>query len=601
MNQVSNGKRTGRFPPSRALAAAFPVIITFIAFSSALSNSFTNWDDDRYVTENILVRSLSVRNIIRIFSPHTFVLANYQPITIFSFALNYAAGKLNPTGYILADLLIHLCNVLLVFLVIRKIAANDFVASLCSLLFGIHPMHVESVAWISGRKDLLYTFFFLCSILFYLSYLGRKKGAGFLPYCTACLLFIVSLLSKSSAVTMPAILFLVDYFRGRKFSKAMLVDKIPFVLPAIMSGLWAIKGQHDVGALDSTGALHIFTRIAIACYSFMFYVVRFFLPMKLSALYPYPASISRSLPREYLLSPLFAAACCGVAVALGKSKPFLFGFGFFVVNIIFILHFVPVSGSVTADRFSYMAYIGLSFVAASYIDRLLSMPRLKGKKAAIAAAIVFSLSLVSGTAVYKRCMVWKSSVALWTDVIAGYPSASAFCNRGSARLSLHEYGAAIEDLDRAVALNPGYVKAYYDAGLACQGQGDQARAIGYYSRAIGCDSGNAEAYNSRGIAYCMLGDFGRGIADYDRSLSRNPSYVQAGINRGNAYLAERNYGRAIGDYSMALDRAPAAFPQAWYNRGLAYLATGDSGRAAEDFQKACALHLDPACRLLAPR
>ncbi len=219
--------------------------------------TFTNWDDNDYVVDNFLIRSLSWRNILRIFSPATFVNGNYQPISILSYAMNYAAGKLNPAGYILADLCIHLLNVLLVFLFIRKISRSDFAASLCALLFGIHPMHVESVAWISGRKDLLYTFFYFLSFLLYQSYLERKNGSATLRYSVACILFVCSLLSKSSAVTLPAVLFLIDYYRIRKFSMKMVLDKIPFIMLSIVIGLWAIKGQHDAGSLGGYAILHL--------------------------------------------------------------------------------------------------------------------------------------------------------------------------------------------------------------------------------------------------------------------------------------------------------------------------------------------------------
>ena len=174
------------------------------------------------------------------------------------------------------------------FFFIRKISRSDLAASLCALLFGIHPMHVESVAWISGRKDLLYTFFYLLSSLSYLSYLEKKKGFATLRYSVACILFICSLLSKSSAVTLPAVLFLIDYYRVRKFSMKMVLDKIPFIVASIGIGLWAIKGQRDAGSLGGYAILHLFTRISIAGYSFMFYVFKFFIPIKLSACYPYP-------------------------------------------------------------------------------------------------------------------------------------------------------------------------------------------------------------------------------------------------------------------------------------------------------------------------
>jgi tetratricopeptide (TPR) repeat protein len=574
------------------------VLVTFISFSGILGNGFTNWDDDRYVTGNLLIRSLSVHGILRIFSPHTLVLASYQPITIFSYALNYAAGQGTPRGYILADLLLHLLNTVLVFTLLRKLSGSALVASLCALVFGIHPMHVESVAWISGRKDLLAAFFYLCSSLFYCYYGARKGRSPTLWYCAACLFCFCALLAKSSAVSLPAFLLLIDYFRSRKVSAGLFVDKIPFVAMAVAIGIWAIMGQNRVGALDSTGALPFYTRISIACYSLMFYVARFFAPIRLAALYPYPPAIAKSLPLAYALSPLSALACIAAAWYFRRSKPFIFGSLFFLVNTIFILHFVPVSGAVTADRFTYLAYIGLAYVIAVYLERGIDRSKLKRVKGTVAALLLGSLSMVFGIMVHERCAVWKSSETLWTDVIDRYPSASAYCNRGSDRLSRRQYAGAIADLDHAIRLDHGYVKAYYDAGLAWQAQNDFGRAIEYYSRALEYDSTNAPAYSSRGIARCMLGDYDRAITDYNRALACDPAYTQARINRGNAFLAEKDYRRAIDDYSQALIREPFAFPQALFNRGLAYIGTGDTVRSVEDFRAACAQHLDIACRAI---
>ena len=265
-----------------------PLALTVVAFHGSLNNGFTNWDDDDYVTDNQLIRQLSLQNIQRMFSPATLVSANYQPVTILWLAINYALGKLNPAVYILTNLLLHLLNVLLVFLFIRKLAGNDRIAGICAVIFGVHPMHVEPVAWITGRKDVLYTFFFLSALLSYLRYRekhGREKAVA---YSLACILFALSLLSKSAAVTLPFILLLVDFYQKRKFTAAMLLEKAPFLIGAILIGILAIQGQESQGTLDEGAAYPIMGRMLIACYSYMFHIVKFFVPVKLSAFYPYP-------------------------------------------------------------------------------------------------------------------------------------------------------------------------------------------------------------------------------------------------------------------------------------------------------------------------
>ncbi len=567
-----------------------PLAVTAVAFYGIWNDSFTNWDDNAYVTENPLIRSLSGRNILRIFSPAAFVNANYMPATIFSYALNYAAARLNPAGYIFADLLMHLLNVLLVFIFVRKLSRSDVAASLCALLFGIHPMHVESVAWVSGRKDLLYTFFFLASSLSYLSYREKGTGAGMPRYVASCILFFCSLLSKSSAVTLPAVLFLIDYYRGRKYSKRMLIDKIPFMVPALLLGFWAIKGQHDAGTLGGIGGVPVFSRISVACYSFMFYVFKFFIPLKLSACYPYPATFPSSLPVRYLLSPLFAVAAGGAAWLFRRSKAFIFGFGFFLINIIFILHFIPVSSAVTADRFSYCAYIGLSFIVAGVVERGFVSARLKSVRVGI-PAVICCATVVSCYAARERCTVWKNSETLWTDVLGKYPSAIAYNNRGYAYYLNHDYRRALEDYNTGLSHYPSYADLYNDRGLVFDASGDHARAVEDYDRAIACKPGYAEAYINRGVDYCAKGDDGRAMSDFDRAVSLKPDCAEAYCNRGNLLNGRGEFAEAIADFSRATSLNPEN-AGAWYGRGRACQAMNDLDRALSCFART--LEIDSA-------
>ena len=192
------------------------IIVTLISFYPSLKNDFTNWDDNLYVTENSTIRSLSPTNLKKIST--AFFVTHYQPVTMFSYLLEYHFFKLNPFNYHLTNLILHLLNCLLVFWVIYLLSASIPVACLTALLFGIHPLQVESVAWISERKNLLYVFFFLGAMISYLYYLGKGKK---LKYFLLCLgLFILALLSKSLAFTFPLVLLLLDYFLFQLFFAA---------------------------------------------------------------------------------------------------------------------------------------------------------------------------------------------------------------------------------------------------------------------------------------------------------------------------------------------------------------------------------------------
>jgi tetratricopeptide (TPR) repeat protein len=562
--------------------------ITVIAFLPALGNGFTNWDDDVYVTDNPLIHSLSIPSLLRIFSPGSFVFGNYQPITMVTYALNYAAGGLNPAGYILADLLVHLLNVLLVFIVIRKISRSDFVASLCALLFGIHPMHVEAVAWISGRKELLYTFFYLASLFLYVSYIDRGKRSAKLRYAGSIALFVCSLLSKSSAVTLPAVLFLIDYYRGRKFSARSCVEKLPFLVPAILIGFWAVKGQYGAGSLSGYGTVPFFSRIAVVCYSFVFYVVKFFVPLKLSALYPYPASFAVSrMPVRYLWSPLFAVGAAVAVWYFRRSKPFVFGFGFFLINVLFVLHFIPVGATVTTDRFSYCAYIGLSFIAAQYIERSIGRPRLDRIRVAAWTALFFVM-LVFGYAVHERCKVWKNSETLWSDVIGKYPSPVAYNNLGYAYYADHDYAHALEVYNRVIMLHPSFADGHKNLALLYDALGDRPHAIEEYTRTIICNPAIAKAYNGRGIDYYENGDYDHAMNDFERAITLDSGFAEAYNNLGNVLKNRGDQDGAMADYSHAVQLNPQ-FADGWYNKACVYQAMNLPDRAVECFTRTVAL------------
>ncbi len=572
-------------PYYRSLYFLTPMLLTALSLFPSLHNTFTNWDDGEYVSGNSLIRSLSFHHILRLFSPESTVSGNYQPLTILSLAINYACGKLNPTGYIAANVMLHLLNVLLVFIFIRKISRSDRIASLSALLFGVHPMHVESVAWVTGRKDVLYALFYLSALAGYVRYLEVKGRERILPYCLVFLFFVLSLLSKSAAVTLPALLFLLDFYLARAFSSRLILEKLPFLALSVIFGWLAITGQASGGSLGRSYALSMPDRLCITSYSYLFYIVKFFIPIKLSAFYPYPHSLPSSLPAAFKLSPLFAAFTAGSAYYCRRSRAFLFGFFFFLITVIFILHFVPVGATVTADRFTYIPYIGLSFIVAYYCEKLLTMcHRTKPVSAVLAAAGICVIAILCYGA-HERCKAWKDSITLWSDVIGQFPSSIPYNYRGLAYYANGDYAGAITNFNLAVACNPGYADAHFNRALAYYAAGDYIKAIDGYTGALTCNPGYYQAYDGRGRAYYATGDYAHAVADYTRAAAYNPAYAKAYYNRGIVYAALGNFGRALQDYSRAVSIDPD-FADAYYNGGQACLALNDLDNAIRYYSHA---------------
>ncbi len=606
-------------PYYRYLYCIIPLILAAATFSVTLNDSFTNWDDTAYVTDNPLIRSLSFGNICTIFSPGTFVCNNYQPVTILSLAVNYALGHLNPEGYIASNILLHLINVFLVFIFIRKLSRSDPVASLCALLFGIHPMHVESVAWVTGRKDLLFSVFYLSSLLWYLRYLektGRERRAA---YCIVFVLLVLSLLSKSAAVTLPVVFLLLDQHAGRKISTRCIVEKLPFLVPAIVLGIVAIVGQQADRSLNLYSGLPVMKRVLVGCYSFMFYTIRFFAPVRLSAFYPYPASLPGALPPTYLLAPVICAVTAGLAYLGRRSKVIIFGFFFFLVNIVFILHFVPVGRTVTADRFSYLAYIGLSYIVAHYAGKVFSAngmiadvarefaPKARreaGKEIRNPQPVILNQAayaafgiIVAGMACFgsfRRCEAWKDSVSLWKDAVSKYPCAMSYNSLGLGLMAEGRTGEAIAQFRKALELSPGSAQtaqAYINLGDACLKMGLTTEAVADCSKAVELAPDSYAAHNNLGSALLRAGNPDEAIVHFRKAMELAPGDAEVQNNLGAALLQSGRVSEAIDHFRAATDLDTGNAVE--QNILATVLAKGSrTEEAVEHFQKAVEISPD---------
>jgi protein O-mannosyl-transferase len=284
------------------------------------------------------ITKLDAEHLKTMFSPSNPVSLNYHPLTMFSLAVNYSFSKLNTYGYFFTNILFHLLNTLLVFIFLYRLSGKKFwVGAVSALLFGIHPMHVESVAWASERKDVLYCFFFLASCITYLSYLETKQ-VKYIVYCFV--LFLLSCLSKAMAIPLPLVLVLIDFYRQRQFTFKTIAEKIPFFALTLVFGLLALNIQSKEAIAD----FQVFTlpqRFMFAAYGFMMYWVKLFVPWKLSAFYNYPSLDGVTL--VYQAAPLIVLLLVlGPAFYFYKKnrdhfRVWVFGMGFFIAMVAMVL------------------------------------------------------------------------------------------------------------------------------------------------------------------------------------------------------------------------------------------------------------------------
>jgi protein O-mannosyl-transferase len=536
--------------------ALWPVgvlLLTFVAYLPSLGNGFTNWDDPLYVLENPLVTSPALGPILT-----TPIGGNYHPLTILSLALNYRISGLNPASYHWLSLLLHLANTGLVFAFIWRLSAGKlWAAVVTSLFFGIHPLHVESVAWIAERKDVLYAFFYLLGLIAYLRYLGgeRARWLG-----AALIAAILSQASKPAAVVFPLSLLAIDFYRRRPFGPRVLLEKAPFFAVALAGGLLTLHAQAATGAIQGAHSGPSFQKALLALYAILMYVVRLFAPVRLSAVYPYPDPRGGAGWEVHLASALVAILLPTIVILCRRNRAALFGLAFFMINIVLVLPFFTVGHAPMADRYTYLPYIGLFFALASGLDEPPARTPARIPLNRIVAVGALALAVICLAQTWTRCGVWRDSETLWTDVIRKYPHRvfAAYANRGHTYSEMAgRQDAALADFNEAISLDPGVAEVWVGKGIVLAGRGQNGAALACFDRALALMPDYLAALNDRGVMKMRTGDLAGAVADFSRSVELDPGSRDAYANRADAYAAMRENERSIADRRRVIALAPA--------------------------------------------
>lgn len=555
------------------------IIITSLSLWGCINNDFTNWDDDVYVINNIHIRSLSLHNILTIFSSYYY--GGYIPLTISSFAINYHFSQNSARAYHLTNFILHIINNLLVFWLIFVLTKKVPIAMITGLFFGIHPLHIESVAWITERKDVLYTLFFLTSTTLYIYYLQKKTNKF---YLLSLLFFILSLLSKPSAISLPLILLLIDYFYSKRLEKAMVLKKTPFFLLSLIFTALAFIGQSSVGAIPTNILLSLPKNIIIALRIFIFYLYKTILPIKLSCLYPTPATIDQWQSKIFLFSPLIILGLVIlVIVSKNITHKVIFGSLFFAFAILPVIQLIPI-GQQIADRYTYIPLIGLFYIFAEGWFTYFQKSQ-KILKILLVLILIFIFSYFSFLSAH-RCKVWKNGITLWSDVIKQFPNlAKPYNNRGIVYAQNGQYEFALRDLNQSIALNPNLAETYNNRGLLFLSVMNLEQAISDFNQAIKLNRNVAEFYNNRGYTFYVRSDIEKAISDFNQAINLRTNYPEAYLNRGRCYLTQNRLELALSDLSRAIKLNPFLI-DAYCLRANAYTKLKKYPLAIADFSKA---------------
>lgn len=546
----------------------FPILICsviLIFYNQAFHNEILSWDDNLYLIDNPQVQNLS--SIPSYFS-HFDNTGNYMPFTLSTFTILYHFSELHPFLYHFINILFHILNSLLVFYFIYKLLKNIDLALITALLFSTHPIHVESVAWIAELKDVQYTFFFLLSMIFYLKFVRNRKPSN---YILSIIFFISSVFSKGQAVALFPVILLIDYLENRKiFTK--LIEKIPYLLISISFGIIAILAQKAGNNISDYNVISFFDRIVLASYAFTTYIIKVFIPYELSAFYPYPEMIDGKLPLQYLPFLLIIPLTIYVLIlSYKKNKLVFFGLTFFISNIILLLQLIPVGNCIMADRYTYIASIGISLIVAHYIIKLYNLN--KYRTYIVSFFVIYLLFL--GINTHSQTKLWKNDFVLWDNVLKVNPKIpSALVLRGCAYNTMKKFNEAIPDFDKAIEIDNKNTLAYLNRGVskssigkfkeaitdfeianvlkpeprylvnfyvswggALANTGKLNEALIIFDRAIAINPNKASIYNNRGITQAMLGMMPEALNDFEFAVKLEPNYKEAVENRNRALNA----------------------------------------------------------------
>lgn len=494
------------------------LVVTALIYARTLQNGFLTWDDEIHVTSNPDIQALSLHNIKTIFS--SYYIGMYHPLVTLSFAVEYYLFGLNPAAYHATNVLFHLANVVLVFFLVFSLSHRRETAIITACLFGLHPMHVESIAWITERKDVVYTFFYLSALIFYLRFMQQGKAKN---YWMVCICFVLSLLSKATALTLPVILVLIDVYNRKTITIHTIREKLPFFFISLVFGLIALHSQGGDTHYAAGSGFNVIDRIFLASYSLCYYLIHSFFPTNLSALHLMPIKADGLLPVEYYLAliPLIILAFLGTRKGIFQHE-YIFGILFFIVILSLNINVIPIGMAVVSERYTYLAYVGLYYVIGQMycfsLDRYQNI-LLPWKRLLITGGVL--LALFYGFITYQRIGVWNNTFVLFQDaamktnnaVEANFIWVLVYENVGVEKNTLKLYKEAIEWFNKAIALNPRYYKLYYNRG------------------------------NSN---YC-LHNFEDAVKDYEKAIELRPSYALAYYNRAVIYLSWNRQEEACAD------------------------------------------------------
>lgn len=599
------------------------LILTAIAFSPALQGKFLLWDDNVHLTENVAVRSLDGEHVQDMFTQRVNTI--YIPLTTFSFALEYRFFEYKPFMYYLDNLLLHLGVVVLVFMFLRKLGFSGLISLTATAIFALHPSRVESVAWITERKDVLYALLYLLSLLMYIKYvLSARIKSNVFYFVAACMFGVLSILAKPMAVSLPLIFLLLDWHMGRGINKKTILEKVPVFIILVGICVWGTYSQHVRLPIAENA-----NPVLVWLWTFAFYIRQFILPITNAPNYQLPEPVSL-VNSEYTVALCVFAAAALSCFVWRKNRPFIFAFLFYVLSIFFLWRTDAGDTNIVADRFMYLPGLGFCLMVGFALDWFMTNRKNKTFLKVGIGILVVSIFSFYMTSTFRMAKLWTDPVALWKYQIEKFPNGHiGYTNLADALGKTDEYQKAQEEYKKALSvaregyeidqtrladsfnkvqylvslykksieLGPNFVEGIYNSGKFYNDLGMPKEALEYYKKAIDINSRFKDAYFSWAELLGELGETELSIKAYKENIHIFADNPDVYINVFLAFNdAVKKYPGKKNIYIQAREETVEAFiklinngkPKAnhFFNLGYLYQEMGDVKRAVSAYEEA---------------
>jgi Flp pilus assembly protein TadD len=573
-------------------AAAALIGLTFLVFASLRHAQFIGLDDPGYVRDNAnIADGFSWRALAWAWTAG--YAANWHPLTWMSHMLDIELFGLQAGGHHMVSVLLHIVNVLLLFVLMRRATGVLVASALVAALFAIHPLHVESVAWVSERKDVLSTMFWLLAMLAYVEYARQPEWRRYLLVFT---LMALGLMSKPMVVTLPFALLLFDIWpldrlrQGQTWTK-LIVEKLPLVALAVAASVVTLVVQRQGGAVSDLGLLPLSTRVGNALASYGRYLGKTVWPEHLAAFYPYTNTAANPMPGWWIpTSVAVLVVFTAIAAWSFRRRPYIFvGWIWYVVTLIPVIGFVQVGTQAIADRYTYVPLIGVFIALVWWVASVAhSRPILQRAAAGLAVVVVSALAVKA----HAQAAVWQTNATLWNHAItvtkANYLAENEV---GVELVKAGQHAEALPHFEQASRYRPEFVQARGNLGLAYTRLGRLDEAIQNLKLAAQLQPDRAQTFNDLGFALLGKGQVDDAIANYQQAVRISPDYVDARNNLGFALAAQGRVNEAITHFQAAVRLAPNAAAGRMY-LGMAYGAAGRLTEALQEFKEV--QRLDPS-------